>query len=47
MGLRIDTELFGNIVDFDICMRELDIFLNEIEKLFIARTKTLRHETEY
>jgi len=47
MTLKIDTDFFGNSVDFDISMRELEIFLNETESFFAERIKTLKYEHEY
>ena len=47
MTLNIDSEFFGNSVDFDVAMRELEIFLNETESFFAERKKTLKYENEY
>ena len=47
MALTIDTEFFGSSVDFGVSMRELEIFLNETEKLFSDKVKTLKYENEY
>lgn len=47
MTLKIDTEFFGDSVQFDASMRELKIFLNETEHFFEERRKTLKFENEY
>jgi hypothetical protein len=45
--IRIDTEFFGNAIEFSTSIRELRIFLHETEKFFEERKKTLEPENEY
>lgn len=45
--IRIDTDFFGNAIEFSTSIRELRIFLLETEKFFEERKKTLEPENEY
>jgi hypothetical protein len=47
MAKEINSEFFGNAVDLDISMRELEIFLVEIENFFETRKKSLNYENKY
>lgn len=46
MSIKTDIDIFDNSVDFDIGIRELEIFLNETESFFTERIKTLKYKND-